>query len=63
MSFPFFLIFRFLEYKSPETEILAFNLAVERLVHIGYPEEVRKFKYDPIFPVRGVFLSVLHRQS
>jgi hypothetical protein len=25
-------------------------------VHIGYPEEVRKFKYDPIFPVRGMLL-------
>jgi 5'-nucleotidase len=44
------------EYKSPETEILAFDMAVERLVHIGYPEEVRKFKYDPIFPVRGMLL-------
>ncbi|VDO31020.1 unnamed protein product [Haemonchus placei] len=40
------------QYKSPDLEILAFDLAVERLIAIGYPEGIRKFKYDPIFPVR-----------
>lgn len=46
-------------------EYLAFNMAVQRLVDTGYPEEIKSFKYDPIFPVRGKlrnfrFVSVAH---
>uniref|UniRef100_A0A674ER61 5'-nucleotidase, cytosolic IIb n=1 Tax=Salmo trutta TaxID=8032 RepID=A0A674ER61_SALTR len=37
-------------YKSPEYESLGFELTVERLVHIGYPQELLSFVYDPLYP-------------
>lgn len=43
-----------LVYKSPEYESLGFNLTVERLVSIGYPQELLNFVYDPSFPTRLV---------
>uniref|UniRef100_H3D3G4 5'-nucleotidase, cytosolic IIb n=1 Tax=Tetraodon nigroviridis TaxID=99883 RepID=H3D3G4_TETNG len=39
-------------YKSPEYESLGFELTVERLVSIGYPQELLGFVYDPSFPTR-----------
>lgn len=39
-------------YKSPEYESLGFDLTVERLVSIGYPQELLNFVYDPSFPTR-----------
>uniref|UniRef100_A0A8D0CKF4 5'-nucleotidase, cytosolic IIb n=1 Tax=Scleropages formosus TaxID=113540 RepID=A0A8D0CKF4_SCLFO len=39
-------------YKSPEYESLGFDLTVERLVSIGYPQELLNFVYDPAFPTR-----------
>lgn len=44
-------------YKSPEYESLGFDLTVERLVHIGYPQELLNFVYDPAFPTRSVRLT------
>lgn len=41
-------------YKSPEYESLGFDLTVERLVSIGYPQELLNFVYDPSFPTRLV---------
>ncbi|MBN3291455.1 5NTC nucleotidase, partial [Polypterus senegalus] len=41
-------------YKSPEYESLGFDLTVERLVSIGYPQELLNFVYDPTFPTRQV---------
>ena len=41
-------------YKSPEYESLGFELTVERLVSIGYPQELLNFVYDPAFPTRSV---------
>lgn len=43
-----------LVYKSPEYESLGFDLTVERLVSIGYPQELLNFVYDPSFPTRLV---------
>lgn len=43
-----------LVYKSPEYESLGFDLTVERLVSIGYPQELLNFVYDPSFPTRWV---------
>lgn len=43
-----------LVYKSPEYESLGFDLTVERLVSIGYPQELLNFVYDPSFPTRSV---------
>lgn len=42
----------FTVYKSPEYESLGFDLTVERLVSIGYPQELLNFVYDPTFPTR-----------
>ncbi|PSN50671.1 Cytosolic purine 5'-nucleotidase [Blattella germanica] len=39
------------EYKSPQYERLGFNLVKERLVSLGYPQEILEFEYDPSFPV------------
>ncbi|KAG5855690.1 hypothetical protein ANANG_G00051770 [Anguilla anguilla] len=47
-------------YKSPEYESLGFELTVERLVSIGYPQELLNFVYDPAFPTRGMVFDTLH---
>lgn len=49
-----------LEYKSPQYEQLGFNLLKDRLVSLGYPQEIKAFEYDPSFPVRGVWFDILH---
>ncbi|XP_011301315.1 cytosolic purine 5'-nucleotidase isoform X2 [Fopius arisanus] len=48
------------EYKSPQYEQLGFNLLKERLVSLGYPQEIRAFEYDPSFPVRGLWFDTLY---
>jgi len=48
------------EYKSPEFEILGFELVKERLIEIGYPAEISSFQYKPGFPVRGLWWDNLH---
>ncbi|KAM6972271.1 cytosolic purine 5'-nucleotidase [Aplochiton taeniatus] len=47
-------------YKSPEYESLGFELTVERLVHIGYPQELLSFVYDPSFPTRGLVFDTMY---
>ncbi|XP_030058674.1 cytosolic purine 5'-nucleotidase isoform X1 [Microcaecilia unicolor] len=47
-------------YKSPEYESLGFDLTVERLVSIGYPQELLSFVYDPVFPTRGLVFDTLY---
>lgn len=42
----------FAEYKTAEFEMLAYKHIIERLISIGYPEEIRQFEYTPHFPVR-----------
>ena len=41
-------------YKSPEYEILGFDLIKNKLVEIGYPEAIADFEYDQTFPIRFV---------
>ncbi|XP_021939529.1 cytosolic purine 5'-nucleotidase isoform X2 [Zootermopsis nevadensis] len=48
------------EYKSPQYERLGFNLVKERLVSLGYPQEILEFEYDPSFPVRGLWFDSLY---
>ncbi|CAI5456067.1 unnamed protein product [Caenorhabditis angaria] len=55
--FGFDMDYTLVQYKSPDMEYLAFNLAVQRLVDTGYPAEIADFKYDPIFPVRGLWFE------
>ncbi|XP_034095048.1 cytosolic purine 5'-nucleotidase isoform X2 [Gymnodraco acuticeps] len=47
-------------YKSPEYESLGFELTVERLVSIGYPQELLSFVYDPTFPTRGLVYDTMY---
>ncbi|XP_042192958.1 cytosolic purine 5'-nucleotidase isoform X1 [Callorhinchus milii] len=47
-------------YKSPEYEALGFDLTVERLLSIGYPQELVNFVYDPMFPTRGLLFDTLY---
>ncbi|XP_044521468.1 cytosolic purine 5'-nucleotidase isoform X1 [Gracilinanus agilis] len=47
-------------YKSPEYESLGFDLTVERLVSIGYPQELLSFVYDSTFPTRGLVFDTLY---
>lgn len=44
-------------YKSPEYEEMGFEAIIDRLVNIGYPEEMRDYEYDPSFPVRGLWFD------
>ncbi|XP_046659094.1 cytosolic purine 5'-nucleotidase isoform X2 [Homalodisca vitripennis] len=48
------------EYKSPQYERLGFNLIKERLVSLGYPQEILEFEYDPSFPIRGLWFDTLY---
>ncbi|XP_029169641.1 cytosolic purine 5'-nucleotidase isoform X2 [Nylanderia fulva] len=48
------------EYKSPQYEQLGFNLLKDRLVSLGYPQEIKAFEYDPSFPVRGLWFDSLY---
>lgn len=54
MNFSVCYLSVFVVYKSPEYESLGFDLTVERLVSIGYPQELLNFVYDPSFPTRLV---------
>ncbi|XP_062257049.1 5'-nucleotidase, cytosolic IIa isoform X2 [Platichthys flesus] len=47
-------------YKSPEYESLGFDLTVERLLSIGYPQELLNFVYDPSFPTRGLVFDTVY---
>ncbi|KAK9301686.1 hypothetical protein QLX08_006094 [Tetragonisca angustula] len=48
------------EYKSPQYEQLGFTLLKDRLVSLGYPQEIKAFEYDPSFPVRGLWFDTLY---
>ena len=39
-------------------ESILFDLIVERLVSIGYPQALTEYKYDPSFPARFVMTDV-----
>ncbi|KAN0053363.1 hypothetical protein ACTA71_009813 [Dictyostelium dimigraforme] len=44
-------------YNSPDFEELAYDMVLDKLMEIGYPKSIRKLKYDPHFPTRGLFLD------
>lgn len=52
--------YTFAPYKSPALESMTFSLIVKRLIQIGYPETFKKFTYNPIFPVRGLWFDYLY---
>uniref|UniRef100_A0A8W8INC7 Cytosolic purine 5'-nucleotidase n=1 Tax=Magallana gigas TaxID=29159 RepID=A0A8W8INC7_MAGGI len=45
-------------YKSPEYETLGFDLIRDAIVTFGYPDAIKEFKYDPTFPVRGLWFDM-----
>ncbi|XP_065648392.1 cytosolic purine 5'-nucleotidase isoform X3 [Hydra vulgaris] len=47
-------------YKSPAYESISFDLVVNRLIDEGYPTELKNYKYDPSFPVRGLLFDNLY---
>ncbi|XP_059823172.1 cytosolic purine 5'-nucleotidase-like isoform X2 [Hypanus sabinus] len=47
-------------YRSPEYEELSFQLMVNHLVSIGYPQELLLYTYDPTFPTRGLVFDTLY---
>ncbi|CAF3756938.1 unnamed protein product [Adineta steineri] len=47
-------------YKSPEFEELTFQLVIDSVVELGYPEEIRQFVYDRTFPLRGLWYDKLY---
>jgi 5'-nucleotidase len=44
-------------YKSPEYETLSYELMINKLIKMGYPESIKSLKYDPTFPIRGLFFD------
>ncbi|KJH45995.1 HAD superfamily hydrolase, 5'-nucleotidase, partial [Dictyocaulus viviparus] len=44
-------------YNSPQSEELAFNLSIDRLIDIGYPEELRELKYQTDFVARNAWFD------
>ncbi|EGG18562.1 5'-nucleotidase [Cavenderia fasciculata] len=44
-------------YNSPDFEELAYDMVLERLIGLGYPTTIKKLRYDPKFPIRGLFLD------
>ncbi|PIK54000.1 putative cytosolic purine 5'-nucleotidase-like [Apostichopus japonicus] len=57
--FGFDLDYTLAVYKSPNYEKLTFRLLVDKVVSIGYPQELSKFQYDPTFVVRGLMFDKL----
>jgi len=45
------------EYKSPAFDELAYKGAVEKLIGMGYPEELRNFEYDSSKWCRGLIID------
>ena len=45
------------EYKAEEYETLGFELVKERLIQVGYPQDMNNFKYDRNFPVKRINYS------
>lgn len=44
-------------YKSPDYEIMGFELIKDRLLSVGYPPELTRYTYDPSFPTRGLVID------
>uniref|UniRef100_I3J6S0 5'-nucleotidase, cytosolic II, like 1 n=1 Tax=Oreochromis niloticus TaxID=8128 RepID=I3J6S0_ORENI len=47
-------------YKSPDYESMSFELMRDRMVSIGYPHEILRYKYDPSFPTRGLVVDTTY---
>lgn len=39
---------------------MSFDLIVDRMISIGYPNDLKKFKYNHIFPIRGLWYDQIY---
>uniref|UniRef100_A0A915PQ81 Intraflagellar transport protein 56 n=1 Tax=Setaria digitata TaxID=48799 RepID=A0A915PQ81_9BILA len=44
-------------YKSPDYDILLYNNIINRLILLGYPEQLRDFPYEKDFAIRGLWFD------
>uniref|UniRef100_A0A915AN30 Tyrosine-protein phosphatase non-receptor type 9 n=2 Tax=Parascaris univalens TaxID=6257 RepID=A0A915AN30_PARUN len=44
-------------YRSPDFEDLLYRQILERMIFMGYPEQLRNFNYDPTFAIRGLWFD------
>ncbi|VDN33741.1 unnamed protein product [Gongylonema pulchrum] len=51
------LLFAKFVYKSPEYDILLYTNIVDRLIVLGYPEQLRQFSYEHDFAIRGLWFD------
>ncbi|XP_067857187.1 cytosolic purine 5'-nucleotidase-like isoform X2 [Heptranchias perlo] len=58
--FGFDLDYTLAVYRSPDYEDLGFQLMINYLVSIGYPQELLLYTYDPTFPTRGLVFDTLY---
>lgn len=58
--FGFDMDYTLAQYKSPEYEAVQFNMLVDQLLKIGYPNELKQFQYDPSFAIRGLWFDTLY---
>ncbi|GBM59485.1 Cytosolic purine 5'-nucleotidase [Araneus ventricosus] len=54
--FGFDMDYTLAQYSNPEYEALQFRLIVDRLITIGYPDQIKDFEYDSTFPISGPLL-------
>ncbi|KAK0402660.1 hypothetical protein QR680_016461 [Steinernema hermaphroditum] len=58
--FGFDMDYTLAHYKSPDYETMLFSRTIEKMISMGYPEDMRKFTYDSNFPVRGLWFDQLY---
>lgn len=46
------------EYISPAVEELTYSLIVDRLLEMGYDEELKQFRFNPDFTIRGLIIDL-----
>ncbi|KAH7727992.1 5' nucleotidase family [Aphelenchoides avenae] len=57
MFYGFDLDYTLAHYKTPHYEQMLFQRIIERLVHMGYPDELRKLRYDSTRCIRGLWFD------
>ena len=45
------------QYNSPAYEELSYDLIVQRMIQMGYPQSISSLRYNPSFPIRGLLLD------
>ena len=56
--FGFDMDYTIAEYKSPQYEVLGFDLVKERLVTLGYPSQIREFQVSLKKGINMILISL-----